>query len=294
MLLALLLACRPVPDEASVVWTAPDPARDGLLGLDGPMGAAAVEFSVLARATDVVPVTVFFPSDAEGWPDPEALPAPTVLFVQGGAVDAERYGWLLAHLATRGYVGVLADHARDLAFFQPDDSIYAWERLGELAGEPGTLDGVILPDGPAAVAGHSLGAVVAAGLWADDARLSGLAMLAGYPAGGADIEARAGVPALAMAGSTDEKSPPETIDAQTARFEDPFWLAVVEGMNHYAWTEDATERELSGDGAVQGSLEEVRAAALGVLDTFLDAAVREDDEALARLDAGVFDGVELR
>jgi len=294
MILSLLLACRPVPEDAGVVWTAPDPARDGLLGSDGPFGAASVDFDVLARATDVVPVTVYFPSDADGWPDPEALPAPSVLFVQGGSVDASRYGWLMAHLATRGYVGVLADHARDLAFFQPDDGIYAWERLGELTDEAGTLEGVITPDGPAAVAGHSLGAVVAASLWAGDARLDALAMLAGYPAGSADVGARAGSPALAIAGETDEKATVETVEASTGRFEEPFLLAVIDGMNHYAWTDDASDRELAGDGAVEGALDDVRAHALGVLDPFLDAALRDDAQAQALLDAGVFDGAEIR
>lgn len=294
MLLGLLLACRSVPDGAGALWITPDAQRDGLRGSDGPLGAASVDLDVLARATDVVPVTVFFPSDADGWPDPAALPAPTVLFVQGGAVDAPRYGWLMAHLATRGYVGVLADHARDLAFFQQDDSLYAWERVLELASQPGTLEGVIGAQGPAAVAGHSLGAVVAAGLWADDPRLDALVMLAGYPSGGADVAGRAGSAALALAGETDERSTVETIVAETADFEDPFWLGEVEGMNHYAWTEHATARELAGDGAVEGALDEVRARALGVLDPFLDASLRGDAEAAALLDAGAFDGVALR
>ena len=294
MLLSLLLACRPVPTEAGQLWTAPDPHRDGALCQDGPYGAASVELDVLARATDVVPVAIYFPSDADGWPDAAALPAPTVLFVQGGSVDAARYGWLLAHLATRGYVGVLADHARDLAFFAPDDSVWAWERLGELAAQPGTLEGVIDPDGPAAVAGHSLGAVVAAGLWAGDERIGAVAMLAGYPAGGADVAARAGSPALALAGATDAKATVETIEAETARFAEPFWFAVVEGMNHYAWTDDASERDLAGDGPLEGERSAVRAAALGVLDPFLDAALRGDPAAEALLAAGAFDGVEVR
>ncbi len=294
MLPLLLLACQTGPTEAGQLWTAPDPGRDGALGLDGPYGAASVELSVLARATDVVPARIYFPSDEQGWPAPEALPAPTLIFVQGGAVDAERYGWLLAHLATRGYVGVLADHPRDLAFFQPDDGIWVWDRLRELAQEAGTLKGVIAPDGPAGVAGHSLGAVVSAGLWADHEELGALAMLAGYPAASADVAARAGSPALALAGGADPRAPIETIEAQITGFEEPFWLGVVEGMNHYAWTDEATERELSSDGEVLGELEDVRSSALDVLDTFLDASLRDDPTAAARLEVGEFDGVELR
>lgn len=294
MLLTLLFACATDPAEPGLLRTPPDAARDGLLGQDGPFGAASRAEAVLARATDIVPFTVFFPADDAGWPDPSALPAPAVVFVQGGSVDAARYHWLLAHLATRGYVGVLADHPRDLAFFQPDDSVYALERLEALAAQDGAWQGLIAPEGPAAVAGHSLGAVVAAGLWADDPRFDGLAMLAGYPAGSVDVAARAGSPALAIAGQTDEKATVETVETENARFEDPFWLAVVQGLNHYAWTDEASDRDLSGDGPLDGTLDELRAHALGVLDPFLDAALRDDAAARALLDAGDFDGVELR
>lgn len=292
LLSPLLLACRPVPTEAGQVWTAPDAARDGALGLDGPHGAAFVAFPVLARATDVVPVEVFFPSDAEGWPAGSA--APVVLFVQGGSVDAARYRWLLAHLATRGAVGVLADHARDLAFFEADDSLWAWRRLEALAAQPGTLEGLVAPGGPVAVAGHSLGAVVAAGLWGGEAEIDALAMLAGYPASDGMAAARAGSPALALAGETDEKATVETVEEQTAEFADPFWFGVVEGMNHYAWTDDASARDLAGDGPVEGDLAAVRAHALAVLDAFFDAALTGDADAAARLDQGDFPGVALR
>lgn len=290
----LLLACTSVPLDAGAVWTAPDPARDGLSGNDGPYGAASIEYTALARATDVVDAAVFFPSDAAGWPNPNALPAPTVLFVQGGSVAAERYHWLAAHLATRGYAVVVAEHPRELAFFQPDNSVWAWRRLGELAEAWGTLVGLIEPDAPALVAGHSLGAVVSAGLWADDERLCGVAMLAGYPAGGVDVGARAGSPALALTGATDESAPVETIAANLDGFEEPFLFAVVEGMNHFAWTDDASEADLAGDGPLEGELGTLRARALAVLDPWMDAAIAGDLSALEALEASQLDGVEIR
>lgn len=290
----LFLACAAVPTDPGPLWTAPDAARDGLAGSDGPFGAASVRYAALARATDVVDATVFYPSDADGWPDPAALPAPTALFVQGGSVATERYRWLAAHLATRGYATVLAEHPRELAFFQPDNSVYAWDRLGELAGEPGTLQGLIDPDAPALVAGHSLGAVVAAGLWADDPRLGGVAMLAGYPAGGVDVAGRAGSPALALTGETDGSAPVDTIADNLTEFEDPFLFAVVDGMNHFAWTDDASAADLEGDGPLEGELDAVRDHALGVLDPWMDAAISADAAALAALSATTFEGVEIR
>lgn len=294
MSLLLLIACAQPPTGPGDVWTAPDSARDGRLGQDGPLGAAWVSFDALARATDVVGVTVFFPSDDEGWPAPEALPAPTMLFVQGGSVESERYRWLAAHMATRGYAVVLAEHSRDLAFFQPDNSVYAWQRLGELSLEPGTLSGLIDPDAQVLVAGHSLGAVVASGLWAGDDRLRGVAMLAGYPTSGSDVASRAGSPALEIAGATDGLASLETIEQNTTEFADPFLFAVVDGLNHFAWTDDATERDVARDGALGGELDAVRANALGVLDPWMDAAILQDPEAQAMLDAGEFNGVEIR
>lgn len=270
MLLSLVFACAGPPTGPGTVLTAPDAGRDGGQGADGPYGAAALSFEVLARATDVVEARVVFPADADGWPDPAALPAPTVLFVHGGGVEAERYLWLAAHLATRGYVTVLPSHGRDLAFFEPDNAIYAWDQVGAWAGEPGALAGLIDPEADAIAMGHSLGAVVAAQLWVSEPRIAGVGMLAGYPAGGADVTSRAGSPALAVAGSADGLSPPETIEAQLADIAEPLQYTVIPGMNHFAWTDDPTARELARDGALEGDLGEIRALAMSVLDAWLD------------------------
>lgn len=274
MVLSLLLGCAAPPSDPGALLTAPDAARNGLGGADGPYGAAQLSYEVLARATDVVDVTVIFPSDADGLADASALPAPTVLFVQGGSVEASRYLWLAAHMATRGLVTVLPSHGRDLAFFEPDNALYAWDRMNEWTAEPGTLSGLIDPDAAAVTMGHSLGAVVAAQLWVSEPRIAGVVMLAGYPAGSADVASRAGSPALAVAGSTDALAPPALVEEEIAGIADPLEYAVIDGLNHFAWTDDASERDLARDGALEGDLDELRASALAVVDPWLDGVLR--------------------
>lgn len=283
MLLLLALACTSAPR----LLVAPDDARTGAPGADGPYGAAAVERTYAARVTDTVATTVVYPSDADG-----ALAArdvPFVVFVHGGFVAPERYEWLAAHLATRGVVVALPLHDLELALFEAGNASAALDGLLAEAAGDGPLAGVTSADAPSFVGGHSLGSVTASVAWIADERFDGLFLAAGYPVAGSDVASRGGGPALAMVGTADESSPPETVAENLAEFDFP--LAYVDGLNHYGWTDDATEAELARDGTDVRPLDEARADLLGVLDTWADAVFAGDEAAIAAIPGSEFPGV---
>ena len=143
-----------------------------------------------------------------------------------------------------------------------------------------------------AVFGHSLGGVAASVLWAREAdRWGVLGILASFPAGGTDVEAFTGRPSLHLVGSED--SPEAKRQQGFDRFAPPKVFGVVEGMNHYAWTDDATAAELRNDGVAGRTNEEVRLDAQHLVDSGLDAWMLADPVAAARLEAGVFAGVQV-
>jgi dienelactone hydrolase len=256
-MLWLLAACA-APQTQLV---APDPAADGLEGRDGPLGAVLVVTSVQARVVERLPVDLVVPADGTG-------PWPSVIMVQGGFVTPERYHWLAAHLATRGYAVVLPHHDLDLAITEVDDGVLAWRAL---------VDHPVYADtfaGPVAAVGHSLGGVVAALSWAAHDDVDALGLFASYPAGDGPVTARPGSPVLVVAGSTDGSALPADVAGGFERLRDPAWYASIDGMNHYAWTDDASEADLEGDGPLGRPLDEVRADASWVVDVWLDHALR--------------------
>jgi len=285
MLLLLILACAPTgPGE---VLIAPDEARDGLDGVEGPYGAAWLSTTVQARVTEGVEAEVVFPSDADG--EPLAGPFPALVFIHGGLVTPERYRWLAAHAATRGYVGVAAYHPAGLAISQIDNSLYALEAVEN--SESGTLAGLIEPGSDVVISGHSLGGVVSSILWVDDPRMVGMAMLAAYPADNTPVESKTDSLVLSLTGSVDGSAEQPDVEAGWERFGGETWLGVVDGMNHFDWTDDATPEELAGDGTSTRSLEETRRDAMRVFDVWMDASFG-DETALDVLNTGDFSGVE--
>ena len=280
----LLAACAGEP----VSWEDPDPARTGLDGLEGPYGAASVDLRASARASEAVLVEIVYPSDERG--EPDVSDAPTVVLVHGGFVAPDRYRWLAVHWATRGYVVAMPRADWLLAITQPGNGEVALRALREASGSDGRLEGLVASDGPVAVSGHSLGGVLAAGQWARDDGVEGLVLLASFPAAGTDLSGASDKPAVALAGETDAKAPPDDVESHLEPIEGPLWYGVVDGMNHYAWTDDPSEGELAGDGEQTRSVGETRRDAQRVLDTWLDAWLRDDPAALGRLD-GAFPGV---
>lgn len=281
MLTLLLLGCLGTP--AFEPYVGADAGRDGLDGRDGPFGAAFANRRYPARVIDRVDVELMLPVDADGaFAAPDA---PTVVFVQGGAVVQPRYRWLAAHLATRGYAVLSPHHALDLAIFNIGNAVAALDG----ANDDPELAPWVSTD--AAVAGHSLGGVVAVKNWLVDERFGPVVLLASYPAAGDDPADRAGSPVLSIAGATDGSAALDDVEAGFDRFEAPRWFALVDDLNHYGWTDGATPEELAGDGPVD-DLPAARAHALAVLDAFLDATLRDDAEAAQRLDEP-FEGVTV-
>lgn len=65
-------------------------------------------------------------------------------------------------------------------------------------------------------------------------------------------------------------------------------MGVVDGLNHYGWTDAATPGELVGDGVATRAVDDARRDLLPVLDRWIDAIHAQDEaalEALPTLDA---------
>ncbi len=288
----LLTGC--VSITAPELLLAPDAARDGLEGTDGPYGAAIVDSWAQARLRDAIELSIVYPALDDRSPDLTEAPYPTVLLVHGGLVSRERYHWLAAHTASRGYVVVLPEHAMDLAIFEPANSSIALDHYERLTQEPHTLAGMGEADGPAAVVGHSLGGVVGTMAWQDEPSIRGLALLASFPAGGpdADLSAQAGRPVLGLAGETDGSVSPDEMQANLEVFPDPPRFGVVQGMNHFAWCDDNSPADLADDGPLEGDLDTIRQHAQHALDSWLDAELKDDTDAAERIDGDGIEGVE--
>ncbi len=283
MLLPVLLACAPV-SEPTLLF-APDPSAVGGAGERGPYGAALVEARAQARVSDAIDLDILYPAEADG--SVAVQGAPVVVFIHGGLVGPERYHWLPAYLATRGWASVLPEADYELAITEPGNGVVALDRLQDLSERSDALRGVA--GTPVVTMGHSLGGVMAAGQWATDDDVDAFVLLASFPADFQPIEEGVG-PGLALTGTTDEFDW-ENLEAQLDRVAGPTTDARIEGMNHYAWTDDATDRELDGDGPQTRPVAETREDALRVLDTWLDVRLFGADEAL--LD-GPFPGVEVQ
>ncbi|MEM6926535.1 MAG: alpha/beta hydrolase [Myxococcota bacterium] len=255
----------------------PDADRAGEAGELGPFGAAWLELAAPARVTEVVPVDVVFPTEDDF--DTEigvaVTGAPVVVMIHGGLVPPERYRWLGEHWATRGYVTLLPRAELDLAISQPGNGAVALDALRRVSRGGGRFAGIVDDDGPVAVGGHSLGGVMAARQWTRDDDLDLLLMMASFPANGDAIEEQAGRAVIGVSGTTDQSlTPDDFVDRNLERFgEPPLWL--VEGLNHYGWTDDPTEGELAGDGPLQGELDALRSTALTLLDRALDVHLRQ-------------------
>lgn len=195
-------------------------------------GVAQALFETRANGTDVVKVRVIFPSDSNG--RPHRGPFPAVVFVQGGLVPTARYVWLGQALAQRGYVVAMPDHTLDLAFFNIENGAAA-RALLVTPPPKSLLEGLVDPS-HIAVAGHSLGGVVAAKL----ALMKGFRALvfqASFADGADDARlADLGMPSLSLAGSIDCQATLAQVEAGWAKLPSPTALVVVPGMTHYGFT----------------------------------------------------------
>ncbi len=284
----LLLAVALSGCQAAVVDLMPDPARTGLDGTAGPYGVAHQAFRAQARVTDVVRYEVSWPATADGAYDDRAGRCPVVMFVHGGFVPPDAYRWLATHVASRGYCVASPEHALQLAIMESDNASVVLDDLQERPRGP--LENGVGDD--AVVMGHSLGGAVATFRWVADERFDGLALLASWPADSSDVESMKGRPSLSLIGSEDKSGEAtQTAYEVYQRFAEPAWFGVVDGMNHYDWADGASDADLASDGVPTRPQADTRRDVLRVLDTWLDAWLRDDAEAKAALEARGFPGV---
>ena len=261
----------PAPERLS------DPGdRSGEAGSDGPYGAAVLTVRAPARVTEVVLVDLVYPADDDL--RPAVRDAPAVVWIAGGAVARERYRWLAVHLASRGVAVAMPEAPLGLALLAPGNGAVALDALRDASSPGGPLPNLVAADGPVGVGGHSLGGVAAARQWTQDLAVDALFLAAAYPAPGDPVETeQRGRPVLVLYGSTDRRLDLVRFDDELARFGGPTFVGEIDGMNHYGWTDDATERELRGDGPARGDLEVQRQAVQHALDVYLDAVFAGDD-----------------
>lgn len=205
-------------------------------------GVARAEFEVRARGTDIVDVTVIFPSDADGAPLPGAHPG--VVFVQGGSVSTTRYEWQARALARAGYVVTIPEHPLELAFFAIDTGDAARSLL--VTPPAGSLLEGHVDASKLVVMGHSLGSVVTVKL-ALEGGFDAAILEAGYP-DTADISKlpTLGIPTLSLAGSSDCSAKLEQVQEGWATLPSPSALVVLAGVTHYQFTDSEAEDLKSG------------------------------------------------
>lgn len=252
--LALVAACEPLAPDAVL------DADPQMLDVDGARGPHAVAtFEVMGPNS----ARVYFPSDSD-------TARPLALLVQGGLVETERYAWLAVHLASKGHVTVVPEHALDLAFFQQWKWARALDDARALSDDAdGPLAGLV-DDAPGIALGHSLGGVVAAKAWlADEERLHTLALLGSTPDTADDNGARTSGRVLSITGSADGRVTPEEAIEAAAVYRAPLTRAVVVGMNHMHWADFPTEGERALDGAPGTNAPEARRRALKLIDDAL-------------------------
>ena len=232
-------------------------------------GVAESFFQSRARQTDLVGVAVYFPADAHGTPVREVAARPALVLVPGGFVPGERYGWLGAELAQAGYVVAIPDQAGDLAFFSEENGEVARALL--VHPPQGSLHEGLVDPGRIAVAGHSLGGVVAVKN-ALGGGFHALVLLASFP-DSADFArlGRLGMPSLSLAGERDCKARVAVVAADWTRLPSPTVLAVVAGMTHYQFTDDDAPDARGCPPATP--LPEAHARVVEALKTFLSAAL---------------------
>jgi pimeloyl-ACP methyl ester carboxylesterase len=243
-----------------------------------------LERTFRVRVDDTVDVEISIPLDADGEPADGAFPA--VVFVHGGLVDVERYRWLTTHIASRGFVVLAPRHALDLAIFETSNTLDALARLrGASARDSGPLAGLV-DERPALTTGHSLGGVVAGKAYLrDPGQVRYLAMLASVPAGGDDFTDRETGDGriLSITGSRDRSLLPDRAAEGVEQMREgdaPVTFAVVEGMNHYQWTEAPSASDLDGDGTPTIDTETARRRALVLLDALLEIHAGRDSALL--------------
>jgi predicted dienelactone hydrolase len=243
---------RPLPERASQV-------QDGV-------GRLQVE--VRANGTDLIPVTLVFPAEADGSLR-AAAPLPGIVYIHGGAVSPARYEWQAIELARRGFVVALPRHPNDLAFFGIDFGRAARRLLVEST--EGVLAGRV--DGArVAVMGHSLGGVVAMKL-ALGGGFGAAVVQASFQDSADDPKlASFTVPTLFLAGQGDCQAKEAQVRSGFAKLGSPSALVVLDGVTHYQFT-DSDATDVRNGCSPQTPLADAQARVVEASNAFLSAAL---------------------
>jgi pimeloyl-ACP methyl ester carboxylesterase len=235
------------------------------------------------RVDETVRTRIFVPARADA---PIRDGFPVVLFAHGGAVRPDRYDWLCAHMASRGFVVLAPRHAIDLPILAQGnilDVLHTARRAAESANDP--LKGVI-GGGKTAAIGHSLGGVVAATAWLNEpGKVSHLGLLASYPNGAERVD-RLTPPSseseyvLSIIGSNDGLLDVEQAAEELEPIEAPHTLAVVEGMNHFQFTDGIKSSESGRDDEAAIDTQDGRTLVLFLVDGWLDDFANGDERRL--------------
>jgi len=244
----------------------PDPNTNTQLGMNGEWGAR-LWTGTLEGSGDIELVV------------PEGIDAPIrglFVFGQGGAIQAQRYRWLSAHVASRGFVVLTPVGLFDWGAFLSGADMYKAVQQLHLADEP--FDGLTLEDVPITYGGHSRGGVNAADAYAfsvNDGIETSLVLLESYPNPAHDFSGLEGM-VVAIAGSKDERVNVEKVEEGAAAF-DESWMVTIDGMNHYQLTESPTESELGNDGTPTIDIETARYCTLVFVDALLETSTTGDE-----------------
>ncbi len=230
-------------------------------------GVAEAVFEHRAFGTDLVRTRVIFPANDDG--TPRAGPFPAVVFIQGGLVPEGRYRWWAEELARAGYVVALPAHDLSLAIFTIDTGAEARALLVE---PPSSLLSGLVDPRRIAVAGHSLGGVVAAKLVLQGG-FQALLLEASLP--DAPDEAALGHlpwPSLSLAGKNDCSAKLASVTAGSRTLASPTVLVVLDGVTHYQFTD--SDREDVAKGCASGvDLQTAHQRIAAASRAFLDAAL---------------------
>ncbi len=271
-----LSACSPDPP---VKLLDADPNRSGALGEPGVFGAFLHERTFRVRVDEAVDADVIVPGQTATVP-PDA-PFPPVIFVPGALVDAERYRWLGAHIASRGFT-VIAPHEELFSLLELGNIFDVFQAVRGAAQDPSDpLWNVVRPDAPALVAGHSLGGVSAAKVWASQPNdFSHLVFLCSTTDSADDYSTRpllGNERILSLVGSADTRLSEQSARDGLKTFRPPFTFAAVEGMIHNHVVENPTESELADDGTPTIDEEKARFLTMFLVDSMLADFIGQDN-----------------
>ena len=243
-------------------------------------GVGRAVFEARTNGTDLVPITVLFPALDDG--APVGGPHPGVVFIQGGFVSTARYEWQAVELARAGYVVAIPENQLALAFFSVD---YDQTARTLLATPPaGSLLEGLVDAQRLAVAGHSLGSVVAMKL-ALQGNFQAVVLEAGFP-DGADAAQLPGFtrPSLSLAGALDCSAKLASVREGWQGLSSPTALTVLSGVTLYQFTNAQTE-DVQRKCVPEASLDDAHARIMQAVLGFLEAALRDGSVGQPALEA---------